>query len=512
MLKIPIECVAHVFQCLAGEIKFENLRDIMRAKGLTEFGRNSYYDILWLLYKEQKNIFKDYMENNRKRVLEFYRKRFNVTPDAEGKIDIAISADGCYTKRSYKSVYNSRYCVTFIIECYTSIVIDLEVVEQCQDKSHTDTSEYCSDGKFHGSSGLLEISAAKTLYKRSVTEEGWPFRYLIHVGDGDSAVGHHVCTANIYPGKKIVKEECIFHARKAVKKAIYGVLKEQYKLAHKADGSGITFKKVFKKEECKTYSIRFANLWYFILQKAVHANNHGNSPENITYMSQSLKAIGRHYCDHKDASLDDRLNNYHILCSADFCKFKQKTAEEQATYQCKDHEFYVKQEDDKGNTITECMDAIVKKFDELASEEKMARCTRLLNQNANESIHNRTFGIVRKEKNFSYHHIVFAANLAAHLQNDGHEHTMGRWMQWIDLYTPEMRQHLVNKDNERKRSSSDHHQDKKKSHPKGKKVKDIDIKNVFYESGRHFEDYTPEEVSEFDLISDANIEMMNTED
>ena len=73
MLKIPKECVAHVFQCLAGEIKFENLRDIMQAKGLTAFGRNSYYDILWLLYKEQKNIFKDYMENNRKRVLEFYR-------------------------------------------------------------------------------------------------------------------------------------------------------------------------------------------------------------------------------------------------------------------------------------------------------------------------------------------------------------------------------------------------------------------------------------------------------
>ena len=37
-LQIPKECLADVFQCLAGEIKFEHLRTLMRNKGLTGFG------------------------------------------------------------------------------------------------------------------------------------------------------------------------------------------------------------------------------------------------------------------------------------------------------------------------------------------------------------------------------------------------------------------------------------------------------------------------------------------
>ena len=505
-LGLPKECLADVFLCLAGEIRFDQLRSLMRNKGLDDFGRNTYYDIFWILYAEQSELFEDIMVNNRKKVLKFYKDRFNITPDSEGKIDITVSADGCYTKRSYQSIYNSRFCVTFIIECYTGIVIDLQVVERCRDPDHKDrTAEYCEDGKFHGSAGLLEISAAKTLYRRSAAPD-WPFRYMVHVGDGDSAVAVHVCNSSIYEGRQISKEECIYHARKSVKKAIYKLIKNLHKCVPKQDGSGFMSKPVFTKDVANKYCVRFANLWLFVLQKAVKVTKNGRTPRDIAYMSRCLKAIGRHYCDHKDASFDDRVNKFHLLCTQEFCKFKQLPLEEQRRYQCKDHEFYVKEEDQAGNTITEIMDAIIQKFDDLANEEKMARCTRLLNQNINESLHNRTFGIIRKEKNFGYWHINFAANLAAHIQNDGHETTIGTWMEFFDLYTPEMQESLRYKDDERRRNAADHHQNiKKKSRYQGKAIKEIELDGVFYESGRHFEDYTPDEVQTFDIMTDLNL-------
>ena len=81
-------------------------------------------------------------------------------------------------------------------------------------------------------------------------------------------------------------------------------------------------------------------------------------------------------------------------------------------------------------------------------------------------------------------------------------------MEYIDLYTPEIQEALRYKDDEHRRNADDHHQKiKKASRYQGKVVREIDIDGVFYESGRHFEDFTPEEISNFDLLTDLNEEI-----
>ena len=44
-------------------------------------------------------------------------------------MDIIISCDGAYTRRSYASTYNSRFCLAFASEAHTGTVVDVIVVE-----------------------------------------------------------------------------------------------------------------------------------------------------------------------------------------------------------------------------------------------------------------------------------------------------------------------------------------------------------------------------------------------
>ena len=69
---------------------------------------------------------------------------------------------------------------------------------------------------------------------------------------------------------------------------------------------------------------RFANLIHFVIKQCVCENTEKgavSSPSAIQYMSDSVKAIPRHYMDHAHALLDDRRNKLHKYCRKSFCEF-----------------------------------------------------------------------------------------------------------------------------------------------------------------------------------------------
>ena len=119
-----------------------------------------------VVFKEMKQWFNSLEEQRTEFIKEFY-KRLGIH-ERNGKLDIIVSIDGSYTKRSYRKIYNSIYCITFVFDCITGTCIDYEIVERCIDPEYPGTSTAaCGTGKFHGSSKSMEVSAALNLYKKT---------------------------------------------------------------------------------------------------------------------------------------------------------------------------------------------------------------------------------------------------------------------------------------------------------------------------------------------------------
>ena len=176
-------------------------------------------------------------------------------------------------------------------------------------------------------------------------------------------------------------------------------------------------------------------------------------------MSDSIKAIPRHYMDHIGASLEDR-KQYHALCHKDFCKFKKLSPKDQEKYKVtKNGEFYIEEYNQKGEKIDDCMKSIINVFDELGSVDVMSRCTRLLNQNVNESIHARCFCLVNKITAYEYDHYDFAAFHAMLIHNNSHELIFGMWYEQLGDYSEEDRKVFVAKDNLRRFHAGPKHQE-----------------------------------------------------
>ena len=81
------------------------------------------------------------------------------------------------------------------------------------------------------------------------------------------------------------------------------------------------------------------------------------------------------------------------------------------------------------------MDKIRDKFDELGAYDTCSRLYRFLNQNVNESLHNRCFRMVSKIKSYQKNHIIFAAQMTMHIHNHGYRRTLGRWHEHFGNYT-----------------------------------------------------------------------------
>ena len=87
--------------------------------------------------------------------------------------------------------------------------------------SHKGTLEYENFVKEHncpisheGSAGAMEASGVLRIFEKSATE--LKLCYTTYIGDGDSKAYQTVVAANPYPGKNIIKGECVGHVQKRV--------------------------------------------------------------------------------------------------------------------------------------------------------------------------------------------------------------------------------------------------------------------------------------------------------
>ena len=136
-------------------------------------------------------------------------------------------------------------------------------------------------------------------------------------------------------------------------------------------------------------------------------------------------------------------------------------------------------------------------FDELADPDKMSRCTRLLSQNCNESIHARLFRMILKGKFHKYYHIDLAALLTTVIHNLGYEQGIGSMYKHYGAYLKEEIRNFINKDNARLANAEKKHQDAKiKSRHHGRTP--LDKEPSLYCPGFMFEDHILKNIAEFE--------------
>ena len=249
---VPVHVMKALLQVILGDITQKKFAEVVLAYGLKAPSPEYFNHVLNIIFKEFKPLLEQILIDNRKKVYEYYLRRCGQQP-VDGRMHICVSGDGCYTRRSFSSIYASRYCIVFLIEVKTGTVIDFTIIEKCMDKicraKKYFTLNKCEHGKFHGESKSLEVSAVLELFKAS-EEVGFPFRYTTYVGDGDANVHNHIQSykpafyENKYP---IVKEECVFHYRKRAKKNLtslfkdirVSVLTEKAKADHKKNNGNV---------------------------------------------------------------------------------------------------------------------------------------------------------------------------------------------------------------------------------------------------------------------------------
>ena len=513
----PVHVLKSMFNCLRGQVSHETFRAICASNGLKSLSKDSFYDIITLIYHENNALFEELIKHNRNEVIKFYKKHKDKTVYQKGKYNICVSCDGSYTKRSYLNIYDSRFVISFIVESYTGLIIDCVCIEKCispdckphlPDFNKTD----CPNNKFHGSSKSLEVSAAITLFRNS-EREGYPFRYLTYVGDGDSNVWFHLSDEIFYNGEfTIKKEECVYHYRKSFRTKLCDALNNTSILEVKADAARKkTFKNLNKddwktvypyRKYHKTWHHRFSNLFMIILFKAIKNIRKADqmvitNPKDLKYISDAIRAIPGHYCDHKNSTYAQR-EVYHVLCNRAFCDYKaiNSISQKRIYRPKKDGEFYVREVDGVGNLVTTAMDSIQAVFDKFGSIENISRCTRLLNQNANESIHARCYNIITKGKCLDFPHTNFAMQLTAMIHNNGYVNSRGAMLKRLGEYLPEEHAALVLKDKERMVMASEKHR-AAKIRSRWQLKDPLNDKFANYRPGFAFENHPPEGVLEY---------------
>ena len=551
---LPIRLAKSLFSCLLGQLTYVIFKQLFQGQGLSVPGESYFHKICTTIYKVYGNVFEEILQKNRNSVKEFYLRR-GVKLNDDGKMDITISCDGAYTRRSHNRVYLSRYCLAFAIEAYTGTVIDVVVVERCTDNDcYRANGNICPNKKHHGTAKTLEPAAVLQLYIRS-DKADFPFRYTIYIGDADSGVFSKIIQfrPEIYGAEGIIsKQECVFHYRKRAKVNLYGIfLNFKTRVVRKPTidrylrlGQQINYEELtsddfkgpitlWNKDMAETLSIRYANLIFFVLKSITRKFKNSDSGSAVKAMSHGIMAIPRHHCDFRGATLEMRNEKFHKYCSDSFCKFLQMDERERHLYEpTKDGLFHIEEFDALGKLTSVGVDAIIGKFDELADEETMGRCTLFLHQNTNESIHQRYFNIVSKSKSFQYPHLDFAAKMAAAIHNVGYECGIGVIYTRMGEYRESEKNTLQDRDKKRETHASEEHREQKNKsrfdptktaainqcgpneadyepgvhNPTAALKQKCDNDQIDLESGVEYEHVTPEEVEDFEASLEVTYE------
>ena len=126
---IPEQILKAALNCMLGDIPYEIFESLLMSYRIHTPSRQTFHNIMAILCEDFNYLFKDLVKENRECVKNYYINVLKQKPVA-GKINIAVSCDGSYTKRSYhKSKYDSQYCISYISESHTGDAIDFHVVE-----------------------------------------------------------------------------------------------------------------------------------------------------------------------------------------------------------------------------------------------------------------------------------------------------------------------------------------------------------------------------------------------
>ena len=152
--------------------------------------------------------------------------------DEDTVVDVDISADGSWQKRSFSSLNGFTTIISLLTgKClsYDAMAKKCKAYESWESKK--DTAEYHRFVETHecsinhlGSAGLMEPSGVVRCFKRSV--ETLKLRYDNFIADGDSEAFLEVAKADPYDGFPVKKGECIGHIQKRVGSRLRKLKKE----------------------------------------------------------------------------------------------------------------------------------------------------------------------------------------------------------------------------------------------------------------------------------------------
>ena len=500
------------YHALSNDVGHRGLRDIIASHHVVPQAVDTFQDNATCVFEEMETWFNFLDTDRHNMVRHFYYRQGK--HEVNGKLNICVSIDGTYTKRSFMSIYNSIYELSFVFDTLSGTCLAYVALEKCLDPAcFTSTTVKCKHGKFHGASSSLEVSAAKMLFDQSL-EPGFPFRYSIMVGDGDADVLRNVQdtympkddAGNVYydPKYRVKKQECTYHYRKRVRSCLTGAF-DKAPVLHL-----VTCKKTGQKIKKPNYPYRanksdlanrFANLVLYTIRKFANEtpdNEKDDNPTLYQQMSDAVMAIFFHHLDHRNANINDRRTRFHKLCNISYCKFLQCEA------RCKDRKNFEESysyvpTDSKGNprdgdlyiAIPQqglghepAMEYIITAMRPHADPELMSRLTMFRNTNINEAIHARFYRILDKTRFYQLPHIQFAAHQTINIHNHGYEdgsllNKEDWWMTENELKT------LIYKDNKLRKHAK-----------KNQKIKETETPTladgeIHYASGRNFEQNPP---------------------
>ncbi|KAL8592498.1 hypothetical protein ACOMHN_021440 [Nucella lapillus] len=173
-----------------------------------------------------------------------------ITLGSDDVLDISVSFDDTWLTRGH----SSHIGVGCVVDLLTGLCIDAHVMctycqvcESTGKKIHSEKPmEYAAwiaqhlskcDKNFKGSSGMMEVEAARVLWRRSV--ERYKLHYTVLLSDGDAKTFTELTNIKPYGDKvHIEKEECINHVSKRLGSALRNLVADCRKKGVTLGGRG----------------------------------------------------------------------------------------------------------------------------------------------------------------------------------------------------------------------------------------------------------------------------------
>ena len=146
---VKIRDLKSAYECLIHDIGHDVYSQAMQSIGLGRPAEYYFNNYQTMCFGDNNTFFTELEKLTFENIAAFYRRKG--WAENEGKIDLIVSTDGSYQKRSYRKRYISIFCVSFVFESFTGTCLDYVVVEKCLSNKHSHAlNEHCPDKKFYG--------------------------------------------------------------------------------------------------------------------------------------------------------------------------------------------------------------------------------------------------------------------------------------------------------------------------------------------------------------------------